>query len=142
MRPLLLALALLLSLPLAAQDTDEARYRALIQELRCLVCQNQNIADSDAPLATDLREQVRRQIAEGRSDAEIKQYLVARYGDFVLYKPPLKPSTVLLWAGPFLLLLVALGAALRLLLRRRAAPPAASAPDREALRRLLDEDRP
>lgn len=145
---LLVAILLALGASLAAhaQPADEAqaeaRYRALINELRCLVCQNQTIADSDAPLAADLRQQVRQQIAAGRSDAEIKQYVTARYGDFVLYRPPFKPSTLLLWAGPFVLLLVALAVALRRLLRRRpAAAPAAPAPDPEALRRLLDEDR-
>jgi cytochrome c-type biogenesis protein CcmH len=137
-----LLLALLCGPALAQENSEDARYRDLIQELRCLVCQNQNIADSDAPLASDLRQQVKKQIAEGRSDAEIKRYLTDRYGDFVLYKPPLKGSTLLLWIGPFVLLLFALAVALRLLLGRRARPAPAAAPDPERLRRLLDEDRP
>lgn len=117
------------------------RYQALVNELRCLVCQNQSIADSNAPLASDLREQVRSQILAGRSDTEITDYVTARYGDFVLYRPPFKPATWLLWLGPFALLMVALtvaGVYMRRHSRRRAA--AAAAPDREQLRRLLDED--
>ncbi|MCV4690726.1 cytochrome c-type biogenesis protein CcmH, partial [Escherichia coli] len=84
------------------------------EELRCLVCQNQNIADSHADLALDLKKQLREQIAAGRTDDEIKTYMVERYGDFVLYRPPLKATTVLLWAGPFVLL----GAVAFALLRR------------------------
>ncbi len=123
-------------------EEQRARYQTLAQELRCLVCQNQNIADSDAPLAADLREQLRLQLTAGRSDAEITDYLTARYGDFVLYRPPFKASTWLLWLGPFVLLLVALVAALRMVrLRRRAVPPAAPAVDEARLRRLLDEER-
>ena len=83
----------------------EARLKALSEELRCLVCQNQTLADSTAPLAEDLRREVRELAYQGKSDAEIKQYLVARYGDFVLYKPPVKPTTWLLWFGPFAFLL-------------------------------------
>ena len=84
----------------------EQRLKALAEELRCLVCQNQTIADSHAPLALDLRNQIRTQISQGRSDDEIRGYMVERYGDFVLYKPPLKASTVLLWYGPFFLLVL------------------------------------
>jgi|KBSMisStaDraftv2_1062788.scaffolds.fasta_scaffold01308_11 cytochrome c-type biogenesis protein CcmH len=83
----------------------EARLKALSEELRCLVCQNQTLADSTAPLAEDLRREVRELAQQGKSDAEIKQYLVARYSDFVLYKPPVKPTTWLLWFGPFAFLL-------------------------------------
>lgn len=119
--------------------TEPQRYQALIHELRCLVCQNQSIAESNAPLAQDLREQVASQLAEGRSDDEIRDYLTARYGDFVLYRPPLRWRTALLWVGPFVL--VALGLWLAWRFSRR--PAAASrAPDPEALRRLLDEHRP
>jgi cytochrome c-type biogenesis protein CcmH len=81
-----------------------ARYDSLNRELRCLVCQNQSIADSNAPLATDLRRQVHDMLLRGSSDAEIVEFMTARYGDYVLYKPPLSPLTVLLWLGPFLLL--------------------------------------
>jgi cytochrome c-type biogenesis protein CcmH len=83
----------------------EARLKTLSEELRCLVCQNQTLADSTAPLAEDLRREVRELAQQGKSDAEIKQYLVARYGDFVLYKPPVKPTTWILWFGPFAFLL-------------------------------------
>ncbi len=83
----------------------DGRLKRLESELRCLVCQNQTLADSNAPLAEDLRREVRTLATAGKSDAEIKQYLVARYGDFVLYKPPLQRNTWLLWIGPFGLLL-------------------------------------
>lgn len=110
MRTLMLV-ALLVLVP-AAQGADirfenpeqQARYEHLINELRCLVCQNQTIADSNADLALDLRSKVAEQIAAGRSDDEVIAYLTARYGDFVLYRPPVQANTVLLWAGPFLLL--------------------------------------
>ncbi len=90
----------------------------LTAELRCLVCQNQSLADSHADLAIDLKNQVRSQMQAGKSDAEIRDYMVARYGDFVLYRPPLKPTTALLWAGPFVLLAGG-GLALGFYLRRR-----------------------
>ena len=104
-------------------DTPEqlARYKQLIYELRCLVCQNQNLAESDADLAADLRREVQRMILEGKSDQDVIDFMVARYGDFVLYRPPLKAKTVLLWAGPFV---VAIAGVLLLVLqlrRRRAA---------------------
>jgi cytochrome c-type biogenesis protein CcmH len=90
----------------------------LTTELRCLVCQNQSLADSHADLAIDLRNQVRSQMRAGKSDAEIREFMVARYGDFVLYRPPFKSTTALLWAGPFVLL-AAGGLALGFYLRRR-----------------------
>lgn len=123
----------------ALSSADEARYQELINQLRCLVCQNQTIADSNAPLAADLRDQVRRQLEAGHSDAQIKRYLTDRYGDFVLYKPPFKPQTWLLWLGPFLILLLALLLALRFAHRRQPVP-AAGAPDPQALRTLLEEE--
>ncbi len=83
---------------------DEGRYRQLIQELRCLVCQNQNLADSNADLAKDLRDQTYNMITAGKTDEEIVAFMVNRYGDFVLYRPPLKSTTVLLWFGPLLLI--------------------------------------
>ncbi len=116
------------------------RYQALVTELRCLVCQNQSIADSNAPLAADLREQVRDQILAGRSDAQIHGYVTERYGDFVLYRPPFKPSTWLLWFGPFLLLAAALAGALRFA-KRRATPQTPPPVDRERLQRLLEDTR-
>jgi cytochrome c-type biogenesis protein CcmH len=92
--------------PLADDPTLEARMKAMSQELRCLVCQNSTLADSDAPLAEDLRKEIRVQMRAGKSDQEIVDYLVARYGDFVRYRPPVNSNTVLLWFGPFLLLLI------------------------------------
>jgi len=90
--------------PLAANPEVEARLKVLAVELRCLVCQNQTLADSNAPLAEDLRREVREMIVKGMSDREIIDFLVERYGDFVLYRPPWKLTTTLLWVGPFLLL--------------------------------------
>jgi cytochrome c-type biogenesis protein CcmH len=104
--------------PLGDDPAVEARLKSLSQELRCLVCQNQTLADSSAPLAEDLRREIRELIAKGLSDKEITDYLVARYGDFVRYRPPLKSQTVLLWTGPFLLL-AAGGLALAWSLRKR-----------------------
>jgi cytochrome c-type biogenesis protein CcmH len=104
--------------PLADNPQIEARLKTLAVELRCLVCQNQTLADSNAPLAEDLRREVREMIAKNMSDREIIDFLVQRYGDFVLYRPPWKASTTLLWLGPFLLL-IAGATALVLALRRR-----------------------
>ena len=104
-----------------ASPEHAARYKRLIDELRCLVCQNQNIADSNAPLAQDLRREVFRMVGEGSGDAEVKAFMVERYGDFVLYSPPLKGTTLALWAGPALLVLVGLVMLVRVLRRRRAA---------------------
>ena len=117
----------------------EERYHALIDELRCLVCQNQTIADSNADLASDLRREVYRMVEEGQSAEEIAGFMVARYGDFVLYRPPLQGGTVLLWAGPFLL--VALGLAvlvLHLRRRRRALATPIDEATRERLQRIID----
>jgi cytochrome c-type biogenesis protein CcmH len=117
MRIALFIFALLLSatavareaLPESADPVLEKRVVKLTSDLRCLVCQNQSLADSHADLAIDLKNQVRAQMLAGKSDAEIRDYMVARYGDFVLYDPPFKARTVLLWAGPFLLMLIGLG---------------------------------
>ena len=100
----------------------QARYEHLTNQLRCLVCQNQTIADSNAGLAADLRREVKELIATGKSDTEIKGFLTARYGDFVLYDPPLTARTVLLWAAPALLVLITVGAAGRVIVRRSKAP--------------------
>ena len=97
----------------------EKRVVRLASDLRCLVCQNQSLADSHADLAIDLKNQVRGQIRAGKTDAEIRAYMVARYGDFVLYDPPFKASTLLLWAGPFALLLIGLFALAAYLRSRR-----------------------
>ncbi|OGT91138.1 MAG: cytochrome C biogenesis protein CcmH [Gammaproteobacteria bacterium RIFOXYA12_FULL_61_12] len=116
MKPLLLSL-LLLAGAMAAQATtieihrfenprQEAIYKKLIDELRCLVCQNQNLADSNAELAQDLRRKTYEMVSAGKSETEIVAYMVERYGDFVLYRPPVKGITLFLWAGPFILLAV------------------------------------
>src|SRR5512140_3103771 len=94
--------------PVAANPELEKRVMALSEELRCLVCQNQTIADSHAELAIDLKNQIREKLKQGESDEKIMEYMVARYGDFVLYKPPVKATTFPLWFGPFALLLAAL----------------------------------
>ena len=104
--------------PLAADPVAEKRLVKLSEELRCLVCQNQNIADSNAELAQDLRREIRTMIKDGKSDKEIIDFMVARYGDFVLYKPPFKATTLLLWVGPLVLMLVGLIALGRYLKQR------------------------
>jgi cytochrome c-type biogenesis protein CcmH len=86
---------------------QEKRYQELIEELRCVVCQNQAVADSNAELAQDIRELVRNQIREGQTDQQITDFMVERYGDFILYNPPLKPKTYVLWLGPLVLVLIA-----------------------------------
>jgi cytochrome c-type biogenesis protein CcmH len=125
-------------------DTEQLeRYKRLIYELRCLVCQNQNLADSNAELAADLRREVHRMILEGKSEQDVIDFMVARYGDFVLYRPRLKAKTVLLWAGPFVL---GIGGLVVLLinLRRRhvegAAPTPLSGEERARLRALLQKE--
>ncbi len=126
-----------------AQVSDtklEERVKALSAELRCLVCQNQTVADSDAPVARDMRDQVRAQLAAGKSEAEVKTYMTERFGDFVLYRPPLRVGTVLLWIGPFLALLAGGWLMLRNLRQRRelASPTTElSESEREKARQLL-----
>jgi cytochrome c-type biogenesis protein CcmH len=137
----MLKLLLVLACGLAAAQDDaalEKRVRELSTELRCLVCQNQTLAESNAPLAVDLRNQVREQLKAGKSERDVVDFLVARYGDFVLYRPPLKASTVLLWTGPFLLL--AFGLFLLFVKIRRKAPPPAelSEADRARAAKLLE----
>lgn len=110
MRRLAVLLCLVLTTLAWAEETKlsaelEQRVKGLAHELRCLVCQNQTIADSNADLAIDLRTQIREQITAGKTDRQIKDYMVARYGDFVLYRPPVQSNTVLLWVAPFLLLI-------------------------------------
>ena len=106
------------AVPTAADPALEARMLAITSELRCLVCQNQTIADSHADLAVDLRQEVRELVKQGRSDAQIRRYMTDRYGDFVLYNPPFKPTTIVLWLGPALLLAVALIALMVVIARR------------------------
>jgi cytochrome c-type biogenesis protein CcmH len=109
--------------PVAADPVLEQRVMALSEELRCLVCQNQTIADSHAELAIDLRNQVREQMAAGRTDQQVIDYMVQRYGDFVLYRPPFKALTWLLWLGPFALLIGGIALLVLKLAGRRAAQP-------------------
>lgn len=132
---LILLLGMLIAPALSAQavdplpfknPTEEARFQRLTAQLRCLVCQNENLADSNASLARDLRHQVFAQLQAGRSDAQIKQYMVERYSDFVLYDPPVKRGTWLLWFGPLLLLGAGAGMVVHTVRRRaRLGTPAA-----------------
>jgi cytochrome c-type biogenesis protein CcmH len=127
--------------PLSLQAEDKAtldqRAAALAHELRCLVCQNQTIAESNAALAVDLRNQIREQLQEGKSEQDIIDFMVARYGDFVRYRPPLKATTIALWAGPFLLLALGIGVLWRRLARRRAPEPPLSEAERARAAQLL-----
>lgn len=124
-----------------ANPALEARAEALGSQLRCLVCQNESIEESSAPLAHDLRLLIRRHIADGDSNAQIIKYLTARYGDFILLKPPVEPATYALWFGPVAVLLLAGGGALFYMRRRKAAPePAPLSPqERDRLEQLLHE---
>lgn len=130
-----LLVMLLFASPAAAVDPGERlddpvledRARGLSQELRCLVCQNQSIDDSDAPLAKDLRVLVRDRLKEGDTDAEVLAYIVDRYGEFVLLRPPLRAGTVLLWLAPFMVLLIGIASVLIYVRSRR--PEAAEAPE-------------
>ena len=129
--------------PLVFDDpVQEQRYRELVEELRCLVCQNQNLADSHADLAQDLREEIHRMIQAGQSNEEIKVFMVARYGDFVLYRPPVKKTTWLLWGSPFLLLILGIIAAYRMAASRggAAAVPDLDATERSRLQSMLDRE--
>ena len=126
--------------PLAQDEVTEQRLVEISSELRCLVCQNESLSGSHAELANDLRREIRTLIKDGKSDSEIMDFMVSRYGDFVRYRPPLKGSTVLLWFGPALLLAGGLGALL-LTLRRRNAAQGATALSADELRqaeRLLN----
>ena len=128
--------------PLQANVVVEAQVQRLSEELRCLVCQNQTIADSHAELAQDLKQEIREMAAKGMTDQAIIDYLVARYGDFVRYRPPMKSSTYLLWLGPFVLLIFgAIG--LVMMLRRREKMPAdkpISQTEARNVRELLDKE--
>lgn len=128
------------AVPLAEDPALEARLQALAKELRCLVCQNESLADSNADLARDLRREIREMMRQGRSDREVVEFLVARYGDFVLYRPPVKSTTLALWAGPFVLLTIGLGV-LAVVVRRRPAhePPLSEEEARKAETLLATE---
>lgn len=125
--------------PAAADPALEARVHKLAAELRCLVCQNQSLADSNADLAVDLKNQVREQLRAGRSERDVLDYMTERYGDFVLYRPPVKASTLLLWGGPLLLLLIGALLYWRSLRASQAVPAAQvmSAEDAARAERLL-----
>jgi cytochrome c-type biogenesis protein CcmH len=130
--------------PTIAEDPAlEKRVNKIGEELRCLVCQNQTITDSHAGLAVDLKNQIREQLQAGRSEKQIIEFMVERYGDFVLYRPPMKATTLLLWAGPFVLLGIAIAGAAVVLRRRRAlaagATPLTEAQRRKAAQLLQDE---
>ncbi|KDC97478.1 cytochrome C biogenesis protein [Bordetella bronchiseptica MBORD675] len=134
---LLLGLWLLLGAP-AAADIAQRELR-LAHSLRCLVCQNQTLAESNAPLAHDMRALIRQQLADGRSDEAVMQFFEDRYGDFVRYEPPFKPATWLLWLGPFALLLAGFAVLWRALARRPGAAPLTDA-QRARAERFLDEE--
>jgi len=124
-----------------SDPSQEIRYKALSAELRCVVCQNQSLADSNAELAQDLRDQVRTLIVQGQSDAQIIEFLVSRYGDFVLYRPPFKASTAVLWVAPALLLLLGIGILIYFIRRQQTTVPPQdlSSSERDKLKHLLDE---
>ena len=109
---------------LTTESALEKRVTTLAQDLRCLVCQNQTIADSNAPLAIDMKNQIREKIGQGMSNDQIVDYMVQRYGDFVLYRPPVKATTIALWFGPAAILLLGLVVLFRYLARRRREQPA------------------
>lgn len=127
--------------PLGFEDPEkQQRYEELLEEIRCLVCQNQSLADSGAGLAQDLRREIHTMIDEDRSNAEITGFLVERYGDFVLYRPPLKRSTWLLWFGPFILLLAGLSAVVLFVRSRQQIEDDLSPQEHERATRLLEND--
>jgi len=152
LRGLVVVLSLLLAAPALAVEPDEMlddpvleqRARALSAEIRCVVCQNESIDSSNAEIAHELRVLVRERLVAGDSDRQVLDYLVARYGDFVLLRPPVKPSTWLLWFGPFAILLIGVVAVFVYFRRQRAAaaapPPALSRDEEARLARLLDAE--
>lgn len=147
MRTLMMVLILALNVPAFASigvyqfDTpeQEARFKRLSEELRCLVCQNQNLADSNAELALDLRRQVHAMILAGKSDADIVRFMTDRYGDFVLYRPPFNAGTLLLWVGPFVLLLVGVVVMGRLVRQRAVTAATDDAPLSRAEQQQLEQ---
>lgn len=133
--------------PLAEDPVVEQRLVRIAEDIRCLVCQNESLAGSRADLANDLRREIRKQIQAGKTDAEIHEFLVSRYGDFVLYRPPVKPMTWALWFGPFALMGIGVFFLLRFLRRRQRAHDAAAAPalsddERRRAQALLDATEP
>lgn len=133
--------------PLAQDPVVEQRLIRISEDIRCLVCQNESLAGSRADLANDLRREIRKLIREGKTDAEITGFLVSRYGDFVLYRPPVKPLTWVLWFGPFLLVLAGVAVLVRTLRRRQRAHVLSAAPplsddERRQAQMLLDTPEP
>ena len=124
-----------------SSPAEQEHFRNLIGQLRCLVCQNETLADSDADLAHDLRKEIYEMMKSGKSDKEVIDFLVKRYGDFVLYKPPVKPSTYVIWYGPFVLLAIAALLLIRAVGRQRQVDePPISPDDRKRLENLLGDD--
>jgi len=147
MQAIMLSLCLALSTQLHSAESlttfenedQSVLYSKLLQEFRCLKCQNQNLADSHADLAKDLRNEIYQKVVAGQGQQEISDYLVARYGDFVLYRPPVKKVTYLLWFGPFILLLLAIIGAVKMIRAKPSSPtPAPSGALDDARRRLSD----
>lgn len=139
MARLLFVFALASAQLFAADDPAlDKRVRTLAHELRCLVCQNQTLADSNAPLAIDLRDQIREQLGAGKSERDVIDFMVARYGDFVLYRPPFKASTAALWLGPFVLLALGAWILLRRVRRRRLAEPQLTDAEHARAAKLLE----
>ena len=143
----LLFMFFVISLPLSAEIITvapeyEQRYHFILEELRCLVCQNQTLADSSSELANDLRIEVKEMLEQGKSDQEILDFMSARYGDFVLYKPPVKPHTWLLWVGPFLFLIGGIVAVIGMVRKRADEIPndPLNEQDKKRLHDLLEND--
>lgn len=147
---LLASLLLLLPLTLFAGIEDhtfetpaqEALYVQLTKELRCLVCQNQNLADSNADLAKDLREKAYEMVVAGKTRDQITEYMITRYGDFVLYRPPVKKSTYFLWLGPFIFLLLAIWALISFLRKKAAQTDTPSEDELSQAKQYLDDNTP
>jgi cytochrome c-type biogenesis protein CcmH len=129
--------------PLADDPVIEQRLISISEEMRCLVCQNESLAGSRSDLANDLRREIRTLIQEGKSDDQIRTFMVERYGDFVLYRPPVKPITWLLWIGPFVILVIGVVGLLRYLRRRNQAMPstALSEADNQKIDALLNQEK-
>ena len=151
MRVLMIAITLFISVNILEAAVEvkqfknqqqEQRYKNLINELRCLVCQNQNLAGSDAGLAQDLRKQVYKMINAGQSDEEILDFMVTRYGDFILYRPPFKATTFFLWIGPFIILAIGLFVLIRFIMqRKKVVITKLTDNDKEKIKQLLDQDK-
>ena len=129
------------ALPLAEDPIVEQRLLVIAEEVRCLVCQNESLAGSRADLAQDLRREIRELIKQGKTDKEVMDFLVSRYGDYVRYRPPVKPTTWLLWGGPFVLLVAGLVALVLFVRRRRSASELSPEEQREAAALLGESNR-